>query len=421
MVGRGAMTDHATTRVHRLRRMTGRDPHESHRGATPLELLFDLTFVVAFALAGNEAAHLVAEGHVGAAVAGFAFSMFAVCWAWINVTWFSSAFDTDDWFFRALTMVQMVGVLVLALGIAPVFHSIDAGEPLDNGVLVAGYIIMRVALVAQWLRAARQDPEHRRAALTFAVLVLVAQAGWTVLAILEVDALPLLAAMTALYLLELAGPVLAERRAGGTPWHAHHVAERYGLLLIIALGEVILGTMAAVSAVVGHVGWSVDAIVLVVAGTGLTFGLWWCYFIVPSGAVLHRHRGRSFPWGYGHILVFSSVAAMGVGLHVAAYVIEGEARGGAAVAVLAIAIPVATFAVVYFALYALLVRALDPLHLALLAGMLAALALGVGMALSGASIAAALVPITLAPFVVVVGYETIGHRHRADVLSRSLG
>ena len=51
-------------------------------------------------------------------------------------------------------MVQMVGVVVLALGMPRVFHSLDEGHTLDNRVLVAGYVIMRVAMVAQWLRAA---------------------------------------------------------------------------------------------------------------------------------------------------------------------------------------------------------------------------------------------------------------------------
>ena len=60
---------------------------------------------------------------------------------------------------------------------------------------------------------------------------------------------------------EFAGPWIAERRKGGTPWHPHHIAERYGLLVIIALGEGIIGTIASLSAVVGPEGpgWSVDA------------------------------------------------------------------------------------------------------------------------------------------------------------------
>jgi low temperature requirement protein LtrA len=77
--------------------MTGRDPHESHRAATPLELLYDLTLVVAFGVAGEQAAHVLAEGHLTKALLAFAFSMFAVCWCWINYSWFASAYDNDDW------------------------------------------------------------------------------------------------------------------------------------------------------------------------------------------------------------------------------------------------------------------------------------------------------------------------------------
>ncbi len=77
--------------------MRGRDPHEGHRAATPLELLLDLTFVVAFGVAGEQFAHLVADNHVAEGMAGFTFAAFAIIWAWINFTWFASAFDCDDW------------------------------------------------------------------------------------------------------------------------------------------------------------------------------------------------------------------------------------------------------------------------------------------------------------------------------------
>jgi low temperature requirement protein LtrA len=49
--------------------MSGRDPHEPHRVATPLELLFDLTFVIAFGVAASQLAHMLASGHVGAGLA----------------------------------------------------------------------------------------------------------------------------------------------------------------------------------------------------------------------------------------------------------------------------------------------------------------------------------------------------------------
>ena len=144
---------------------------EQHRVATPLELLFDLTFVIAFGIAANEFAHMLAENHVGAGPARRSpFATFAMCWAWINFTWFASAYDTDDWIYRVMTMLQMVGVIILALGFPPMYASIEHGEHVDNRVMVAGYVVMRIALVGQWLRAAKQDPDRRSACLTYATV-----------------------------------------------------------------------------------------------------------------------------------------------------------------------------------------------------------------------------------------------------------
>src|SRR5687768_559756 len=85
---------------HHSRRMGGRDRHEAHRVATPLELLFDLTFVVSFGLAASQFAHALAEGHYAVALLGFGFASFGICWAWTNFSWFASAYDIDDWVFR---------------------------------------------------------------------------------------------------------------------------------------------------------------------------------------------------------------------------------------------------------------------------------------------------------------------------------
>ncbi len=400
--------------------MTGRDPDEPHRAATPLELLFDLTLVAAFAQAGDQAAHLVAEGHFASAATAFGFVVFAVCWAWVNFSWFSSAYDTDDWFFRVMTMVQMVGVLVIALGAAPVFGSIDRGEPLDNGVLVAGYIVMRVAMLAQWLRAAAQDARHRRFALVFAASIAVAQVGWTGVLFLDLPLGRLLPVLVVLYAIELGGPALAARAGQFPPWHADHIAERYGLLVMITLGEVVLGTIAAVAAVIDRGGWTVEAVLVVVAGTGLTFGVWWTYFVVPTGQILGRHRNRGWVWGYGGIVVFAAVAAMGAGLHVAAYVAGGEASIGLVQAVLAVAVPVLVTVVAYFAIYSYLVGEIDPWHGLLVAGAVVALGVAVLLAAAGAGFGLCLLVVMLAPAVIVVGYETVGHRHMEDVMARVL-
>ncbi|MDQ4052079.1 MAG: low temperature requirement protein A, partial [Actinomycetota bacterium] len=371
--------------AHRRVRMGGRDPGESHRTATPLELLFDLTFVVAFGIAADELAHYLAEDHVRAGLIGFGFATFAITWAWINFSWFASAYDTDDWVFRLATMVQMVGVIVLALGLPVMFESIDAGATVDNAIMVAGYVVMRVALVFQWLRAARQDPDRRTACLAYAKAVSIAQVGWIALLIADTSVGTTFLFAGLLTLVELAGPVIAETRKGGTPWHAHHIAERYGLLIIIALGEGVVGTIASLSAVVGPEGpgWSIDAGVVAVAGIALTFGMWWIYFVIPSAPVLHAHRlKRSFGWGYGHIPVIGAVVATGGGLHVAAYFLEEQSVLDAYDTVLSVVVPVAVYVLGIFALYAFLTRSLDPFHLWLVAGSAALLFAPLPMAAS---------------------------------------
>ena len=184
----------------------------------------------------------------------------------------------------------MIGVVVFTLGLPAMFASLAAGGSVDNGVLVAGYVVMRIAMIAQWLRVAVQDPARRSTALAYVVLVGIAQLAWIALAVANQSALGFFLCAALLFVFEAACPVIAERRSSGTPWNPLHIAERYGLLTIIALGEGIFGTVAAVTALVDHEGWSTDAVLVVVAGVGMTFGLWWTYFLVPSGEFLARHR-----------------------------------------------------------------------------------------------------------------------------------
>ena len=213
---------------------------------------------------------------------------------------------------------------------------------------------------------------------------------------------------------------LAEVRLGGTPWNAGHIAERYGLLTIIALGEVLFGTVTSVAALVEKQGWSIQAALIAVAGVGLTFGLWWTYFIIPSSQILRRHRRRAVAWGYSHILLFASIAATGAGLHVVAYEIEGVGELGVTGAVASVAVPVLVFSVVLFLLYTYLVHEGDPFHIGLFVGTVVALVASVWLAAAGAPIGVSLIVIALSPAVVVVGYETIGHRHQAAALARQL-
>ena len=360
----------------------------------------------------------MAEGRIGPGVAGFVFASFAVSWAWLNYSWFASAFDTDDWVFRLATMVQMVGVVVLALGLPQMFASIDRGGTLDLGVMVAGYVVMRVALVFLWWQVSRHGARHRATARSYMSTIGVAQIGWVALALADIPVAAAFALVVPLLVLEMVGPFVAERK-GGTPWHAHHIAERYGLLVIITVGEVISGTVASLDVLVhGKGGWSLDAALLTAAGIGLAFGCWWMYFIIPWAEPLARHRERGFAFGYGHLVIFASLAATGAGVSVAARQLGHEVAIDPTTTILMVAAPLAIYVGVLYLLYTVVMHERDPFHVALLAATALLVSLPIALAAAGVGTAVCVLLLTLVPAVTVVGYETLGHRHVADALDR---
>ncbi|MFE3592501.1 low temperature requirement protein A [Streptomyces niveus] len=405
--------------AHRLVPMTGRDPEEPGRVSSPLELLFDLTFVVAVGTAASQLAEMLAGGHATQAIIAFVLAMFAICVAWISFTWFASAFGTDDWLYRVLTMLQMIGVVVFALGLPAMFHSVEEGGRLELRAMVIGYVVMRIAMVLQWWRAARQSPPFRQVGMANIRWTVIAQAGWIVVGFVELPLAAVFTAFVVLAILELVLPLLTQGGAGGTPWHPHHVAERYGLFAIITLGEAVVGTVASSGDLLGGpngTDWSGNAVAVVVAGVGLTFGMWWVYFAVPFGDILARRRGRGYVFGYGHILLFTGIAGSGAGLHVAGLDLEHHSNLGPAAVVLSLALPVGLYLLMVYLLHTLLLTTADRLHLLLISLTLALLAAVVLLSTAGVPIATCLLVVMLAPYVTVIGYETIGHRHQQHML-----
>lgn len=288
--------------------MNGRDIHEQYRASSPLEALFDLTAVVAVAGAASWLHHDIAAGHYRQALIDLLFSFFTVWWSWMNFAWFSSAYDTDDIAYRLASAVQMVGVLIMAVGLGQ--------EVAGQLTATLGYTLMRVALVGLWLRAAREHPERRTTCRRYALGLTLLQALW-LLRVLVLPAAWALPSFVALVALELSLPAWAER-AGETPWHPHHIAERYSLFTIILLGECMVAAANAMNGVLQTQGWSVNLIVVSFSIVGLIVGLWWAYFLVPFAQVLHLRRERAFLWGYGHALVFIALAALNGVLEVVA-------------------------------------------------------------------------------------------------------
>ncbi|HEY0496539.1 MAG TPA: low temperature requirement protein A [Kutzneria sp.] len=325
------------------RQMRPRGMHEVHRVSTPLELFFDLCFVVAVSQAAAQLHHALGSEHPSAGVLHYVMIFFGIWWAWMNFTWFATAYDTDDGVYRATTLVQITGVLIMAAGVPRAFDD-------DFRIVIAGYVVMRLAMVSQWLRAAKSDPERRRTALRYAGGIFVLQLLWVCLPLLPVW-------MFAVFVvLEMCVPIWAEHTEP-TSWHPHHITERYSLFTLIVLGESVLAATTATQAALDS-GTGVGGLAtLAASGLLIVFGMWWLYFDRPTHYVLTSLR-TSIIWGYSHYLVFASAAAVGAGLEEAVQVHDHIGW--------AIAVPVAVYVL---SAWALQVRprgehVLDAVHLA---------------------------------------------------------
>jgi low temperature requirement protein LtrA len=327
------MSDTADLSCFPWRRLVGpRDPREPHRVATSLELLFDLCFVVAVAYAGAGLHHAISENHAATGIVSFLTVFFAIWWAWMNFSWHASAYDNDDGPYRIAVMVQITGCLIIAAGIPRAFTL----RQFD--VAFVGYLVMRVGLVYLWLRAARADPACRTTCRRFAVGITGAMFGWSVM--FFAGEWPLWG-WWLMALVELAVPAWAER-ASPTPWHPHHIAERYGLFTIIVLGESVLAATNAVrEGVEGH-GYSAALLGLIGGGLVIVFSLWWVYFAKPAYRFLTSNR-VGFIWGYGHYFLFAATTGVGAGLAVNVDFILGQAAIDPRLAAASIAVPVALF------------------------------------------------------------------------------
>ena len=324
-------------------RMSGRDPHEANRSATPLELFFDLTFVVAIAAAASTLHHDLSEQHLSALV-GYAATFFGIWWAWLNYSWFASAYDTGDVTFRLLTFVVMTGVLIVAAGVPAALRE------REFDVLVAGYVVMRLALVPLWLRVAREHPEARGTALRYAAGISVMQVLWVLWVLLEQDPWGWIA-LPFLMVGELAVPYWAERATAGTPWHRHHIAERYELFTIIVLGEGILATSQAINSGLEERGIDRQSALLIAGALLLVFTMFWLYFKMPM--VDSLSPSTAFLFGYGHYFVFASASCVGACLAVLVDVIGDEAVISPRLAVFLLAGAVSTYLVSLAALHGL--------------------------------------------------------------------
>src|SRR4051794_34516487 len=241
---------------------------------TPLELFFDLVFVLAL----TQCTALMAHEPTWQGLAKGLLVLGMLWWSWVGYSWLTSVVDPEEGSVRLAMFAAMAAFLVAALCIPGAFE--------DEALLFAGaYCAVRAAHIALFVLASRDDPDLRRSTLGLAgstaigtgLLVAAAFADHTLQGGLWAAAL----------VIDAGGPFLF----GQDGWKIvpGHFAERHGLIVIIALGESI------VAIGVGAEG-GVDAAVVAAAVLGITVAAtqWWLYFDVVA-TVAQRRLTRAAP------------------------------------------------------------------------------------------------------------------------------
>ena len=230
---------------------------------TPLELFFDLVFVLAL----TQCTQLMADEPTWTGLAKGLLVLGALWWAWVGYAWLTSAVDPEEGIVRLAIFVAMAGFLVAALCVPGAFD--------ESALLFAGaYAVVRLAQLYLLFLAGADDAALRRSVLTGLLGSTLVGVG-LIAAAAFADG-PLQGILWALAIaLDMAGPYLF----GSEGWKLvpSHFAERHGLIVIIALGESIVAIGAGVEA-----GLSTGVVVAAVVGIAIAATQWWLYFDVVA-------------------------------------------------------------------------------------------------------------------------------------------
>ncbi|MFC9994766.1 low temperature requirement protein A [Nocardia sp. NPDC127526] len=284
---------------------------EENASVTQLELFFDLVIVFAFTMVTDLAAHETTAVNMLRAL----LILTMLWWAWIAYSWLGNVVKADEGIVRVAMFVAMGAVFVIALTIPEAFHDLAGGfyGPL---VFVIAYLVVRLVHLAVFLLASANDAQLRgqvvrwaagslSVSATFLLIGAFTDGGWQI----------------GLWFVALAGDMLWTQFAG-TDWRLNsvkHFAERYGLIIIIALGESI------VSIGIGVAGLPIDWPIIVGSMLGLAVSglLWWAYFDVAALTVEHAmHHATGARriqiarncYTYWHFPMIVGVIALSLGL-----------------------------------------------------------------------------------------------------------
>ena len=271
---------------------------------TPLELFFDLVLVFAF----TEVTGLLASDPTGVGVLRGMLVLAALWWAWNGYAWLTSATDVDEGGVRLVMLTSTGAMLLVALTVPGAFG--------DDALLFGiSYLMVRLLHLVLSATVARDRPDQRGALLRFAPTAVVGASLLVVAAFLDGNAR--IAVWVLALSIDYLGPVVI---GIGSGWQvaAEHFAERFGLIVLIALGESIIAIGFGAAP-------DLDGGVLAAAGLGfiIAAALWWLYFDVAAifarrrlieVSGVERARLARDSYAYLHLPIIAGVVLFAFGL-----------------------------------------------------------------------------------------------------------
>ena len=229
---------------------------------TPLELFFDLVFVLAI----TQCTALMSHDPSWSGLAQGLLVLGMLWWAWVGYAWLTSVVDPEEGAVRLVIFGAMAALLIVSLCVPQAFGKLGL-------VFALAYGLVRIAQIGLFILASPEDDALRHSVLGLALSTAIAVGLLAIASLFDGTAQGAIWAL-ALFL-DLAGPYLIP--PAGWRLHPQHFAERHGLIVIIALGESIVAIGVGAS---GALSFGIGA--AAVLGVGLTAAMWWVYFDVVA-------------------------------------------------------------------------------------------------------------------------------------------
>ena len=278
-----------------------------------LELFYDLVFVVVIA----RLTHHLCENLSLQGVVEFVATFIPVWWVWIGGMYYAERFETQDFSFRLFTFLQMLPVAGMALNVEYAFDGRWVGFALS-------YIAARLIIIFLWWRGARHDPSFAPTAVRFNTGFTFSAVLWSISLFTPLNISIWLAALGLLS--DLVTPWTTIKQQSALPrLSKSHLPERFGLFVIIVLGEAMIGVINGVEK-----SKPLDSTVLLEGALGMTlvFAIWWLYFDFVARRTPRPAIRSTLPWSYLHLpLVMGITASSAAILNVIAA--KGSIGGGA--------------------------------------------------------------------------------------------